>query len=182
MHRSLTLAPASVTLRSGIPVTTPARTIADLQRASSGRARLISPEELRRALRQADVLGLPFGGEEAKDDRTRSELERAFLRLCHRHRLPAPEVNVRVGPHLVDFLWRDQMLVVETDGYRYHRGRTAFEDDRARDLTLRGLGCDVMRVADRQVGDEPERIAAVLKARLGRSGDEGLTRHGPRAA
>jgi hypothetical protein len=32
-----------------------------------------------------------------KTDRTRSDLERDFLRLCRRYRLPAPEVNVRVG-------------------------------------------------------------------------------------
>jgi very-short-patch-repair endonuclease len=130
-----------------------------------GRRRQIHPWELRRAVRQASVLGLSIG-DGVKDDRTRSDLERDFLRLCRRNRLPAPEVNVRVGRHLVDFLWHDRMLIVETDGYRYHRGRQAFEDDRARDLALRSLGYEVLRIADRQVDDEPERIAEVLRARL----------------
>ncbi len=53
---------------------------------------------------------------------TRSELEDRFLSLCQRHRLPRPEVNVQIGSYEVDFLWRAQRLVADTDGYRYHRG------------------------------------------------------------
>jgi hypothetical protein len=33
----------------------------------------------------------------AAEELTRSELERRFLSLCRRHRLPTPEVNARVG-------------------------------------------------------------------------------------
>lgn len=165
LHRSLTLLPASVTIRSGIPVTTPARTIADLRRVCSGKRRLIAPRELRRAIRQANVLGLPIG-EDDRRRRERSDLEEDFLTLCKRHRLPMPEVNVRIGEHLVDFLWRERMLVIETDGYIYHRGRAAFEDDRMRDLSLRALGYDVMHLADSQIEAEPAQIAAVLRPRL----------------
>jgi very-short-patch-repair endonuclease len=111
------------------------------------------------------VLGLPIGAESGRD-RTRSDLERDFSRLCRRHGLPAPEVNVRVGQFLVDFLWREQMLVVETDGYRYHGGRAAFEDDRARDLGLRALGYEVIRLVGRQLEEEPQRIAGVLRLRV----------------
>ncbi len=96
-------------------------------------------------------------------DRTRSELEHLFLRLCRRYRLPAPEVNVRVGSLLVDFLWPEQQLVVETDGYRYHRGPVAFEDDRNRDLELRERGYEVLRFSYRQVTAEAERVAAALR-------------------
>lgn len=113
-------------------------------------------------------------GDEIESDRTRSDLERDFLRLCRRHRLPGPEVNVRIGPHLVDFLWRDRMLVVETDGYAYHGGRAAFEDDRARDLDLRSRGFAVIRLAEKQVDDEPQRVAEVVSAalRVGAHGHE----------
>jgi very-short-patch-repair endonuclease len=144
-----------VTRRRGIPVTSPARTLADLRAT-------ISPRLLRRAIRQAEVLGLPTG-REGVPDRTRSELEREFLALCRRHGLPPPEVNVRIGPIMVDFLWRHRRLIVETDGYRYHRGKAAFEDDRARDLELRTQGYDVIRLSYRQVFNEPERVVAVLK-------------------
>jgi very-short-patch-repair endonuclease len=158
LHRRTALRLAAITRRYGIPVTKPAQTIADLRSC-------ISAEELRRAIRQADVLGLPIGLV-ADRDRTRSELERQFLRLCDRHGLPAPEVNVRIGPHLVDFLWCEQSLVVETDGYRYHRGRQAFEDDRSRDLDLHALGYDVLHFSYRQVSREPERVAAAVRDAL----------------
>jgi very-short-patch-repair endonuclease len=166
VHRSLTLVPTEVTLLQGIPVTTPARTISDLRRATSvGRSRALSARELRKAVRQANVLGFPIG-EESGRDRTRSDLERDFLRLCRRHELPPPEVNVRVGPYLVDFLWREWRLVVETDGYLYHRGKEAFHDDRSRDLELRRLGFELIRLSERQVEGEPERVAETIAAAL----------------
>jgi very-short-patch-repair endonuclease len=70
-------------------------------------------------MRQAEFLRLPIG-ERLAPDHTRSELERRFLALCRRHRLPKPEVNVRVGPFLSDFLWRARHLVVELDGFGAH--------------------------------------------------------------
>lgn len=167
VHRSPSLPAAEVTLRRGVPVTSPARTIADLRKAiAGGVAGAVSGRELRRAVRQADVLGLPIGVESGRD-RTRSDLERDFLRLCGRHRLPPPEVNVRIGPYLVDFLWRDRRLVVETDGYLYHRGRAAFQDDRGRDLELKRLGYEVLRLSERQIDEESGRVAETLAAALG---------------
>jgi very-short-patch-repair endonuclease len=173
LHRSLSLLPADVTLHCGIPVTTPTRTIADLKRAE-GRSRAVSGREVRRAIRQASVLGLPIGDEIGRD-RTRSDLERDFLRLCRRHGLPKPEVNVRVGVDLVDFLWRCRRLIVETDSYIYHRGRQAFQDDRERDLRLRAAGYDIVRVSEKQADEEPELVAETVVAalRVGADGDQG---------
>ncbi len=104
--------------------------------------------------------------ETAEADPTRSELESRFLKLCRRHRLPQPQVNAQVGDFTVDFLWPDRRLVVETDGYRYHRGRVAFEQDRARDVELRLLGYEVLRFTHRQVVGESARVAAALRALL----------------
>jgi very-short-patch-repair endonuclease len=157
IHRPMSLEPAEITRRRGIPVTSPARTLADLQRT-------VPDGMLRRAIRQADFLGLPTGS--VRSDGTRSELERRFLWLCRHHRLPAPAVNMRIGALTVDFCWVEKMLVVETDGYQAHRGRAAFEDDRARDLTLRALGYTVQHLSYRQVFDEGDRVAAILRAVL----------------
>lgn len=166
VHRSISLGPGEVTLHRGIPVTTPRRTIADLRRAIRARRRgSISSRELRKAIRQANVLGLPIGSEDAKV-RTRSDLEGAFLRLCRRHRLPPPEVNVRIGPHLIDFLWREERFVVETDSYLYHRGEVAFQDDHARDLELMRRGFEVLRISELQLDEEPAQVAEVLVAKL----------------
>jgi very-short-patch-repair endonuclease len=145
LHRRASLSASAVTERVRIPVTRPAQTIADL----------------RRAIRQAEVLGLRTGLEEGSEP-TRSELEHLFLQLCRRHHLPLPEVNVRVGRLEVDFLWHRQRLIVETDGYRYHRGSQAFEEDHARDLALRVQGYDVLHLTYRQVTGQPKRAAAVV--------------------
>jgi very-short-patch-repair endonuclease len=169
LHRSRTLGPSHTTKRVGIPVTTPARTITDLRNASARRHRnAVSPQELKRAIRQAGVLGLEID-KPGEADRTRSELEHLFLRLCKRHGLPTPEVNVRIDSLLVDFLWRDRWLIVETDGYKYHSGREAFEDDRTRDLRLKTLGYEVVRLSYRQVVDESPRVADLLAAILSRA-------------
>ncbi len=166
VHRSLSLVPSDVTLDRGIPVTTPERTIADLREAiSARRSGVIAGRELRKAIRQANVLGLPIGDRDAKV-RTRSDLEGDFLMLCRRHRLPPPEVNVRIGPYLVDFLWRERGLVVETDSYLYHRGEVAFQDDRARELGLMRSGFEVLRLSERLLDGEPAHVAEVLAARL----------------
>lgn len=157
VHRSRTLYDQHITHRLGIPVTTPARTIADLRR--------VAPDLARGAQRQAAVIGLHVP-EDLGAENTRSELEAAFLRLCRRHRLPMPEVNVRIGPFVVDFLWRERALIVETDGYRYHRGRLAFEDDRARDVELRTRGFEVVRFSYTQVSEDSKRVAEALTAIL----------------
>jgi very-short-patch-repair endonuclease len=50
--------------------------------------------------------------------------------------------------------------VVEVDSFAYHRGSVAFQDDRARDLDLRQRGFTVLRFSERQLEDEPARVAA----------------------
>jgi hypothetical protein len=132
-----------VTRRNGIPVTTAARTIADLRG-------IVSPALVRRAIRQAEMHGLSLGPA-IEADGSRSDLERDFLRLCRRSGLPAPEVNVPIGRWTVDFLWRADRLAVETDTFRWHRGQVAFDDDHARDLDLRRRAFEIRRYTERQV-------------------------------
>lgn len=166
VHRSLSLVATGVTIRHGVPVTTPVRTIADLRGPGPGRRSGAVPRwELRKAIRQANVIGLPLKERDAAV-RTRSDLERDFLLLCGRYRLPRPEVNVPIGPYLVDFLWREERLAVETDSYRYHRGEVAFHDDRVRELELMRLGYHVLRLSEVQIDDAPKDVAEVLEAEL----------------
>ncbi|MGV1049535.1 MAG: DUF559 domain-containing protein [Solirubrobacterales bacterium] len=152
-----------VTVRRGIPVTTVARTVHDLQASAE-------PRLVRRATRQAQLAGHALDPGRPRD-RTRSDLEGEFLALCRRHRLPAPEVNVRVGRWTVDFLWRRRRLAVETDSTRFHRGEVSFEDDHARDLDLRAAGFEVRRFSERQVEEEAGRVAADLASALADEGE-----------
>lgn len=158
IHRSATLSARETTRRHGIPVTKPARTIADLKGH-------VTEKELRRAKRQAAVLGLPLGPD-ARPDRTRSDLELAFLAICRRHRIPTPEVNVKIDGVEADFLWRDHDLVVETDSYIYHRGEVAFQNDHTRNLHFRLRGFEVLRLDERQIDTEPTAVAKALRERL----------------
>jgi very-short-patch-repair endonuclease len=120
----------------------------------------------RDAIRAAESALLPVGDLGGLIERTRSELELMFLELVRRHGLPEPEVNVRIGRFLVDFLWRRQRLIVETDGGRFHRGPVATADDLLRDAKLRELGFEVLRIAYWQVVSEPLAVVGQLRARL----------------
>lgn len=157
VHRRRSLAADRVTDHRGIPVTAPAQTIADLRR-------VLPAWQWRRAVRQAELAGMRI---EVESDGSRSDLERDFLRLCRRHAVPVPEVNVKVGRWTVDFLWRRERIAVEADSYAYHRGRFAFQDDRARDLDLRRLGFAVHRFSEDQINDRPAEVAADLRDALG---------------
>lgn len=169
-------------VRESIPVTAPARTILDLaggvaldelERAiAEGRVlRIVSERGLREQLaRNPGRAGtrrlrrlLDLDGGPAP---TRSEAERRMLALVRAARLPLPEVNVRVGAHEVDFLWRRERLVVEVDGRRFHSSPRSFERDRARDADLAAAGLTVVRVTWRQLTEEPEAVAARLGAAL----------------
>jgi very-short-patch-repair endonuclease len=158
LHRSSTLIAGHCTLRDGIPVTTPTRTLADIRP-------LLSPARFSAAVREAEFLRLPMD-EQFDSDRARSDLEKAMLALCRRHRLPAPDVNVKVDCYEVDFLWREQRLVVEVDGWEAHRGRSAFEEDRARDARLAVLGFHVLRFTWRQLTSERAQVARTIRALL----------------
>jgi very-short-patch-repair endonuclease len=86
--------------------------------------------------------------------RQRSELEERFLVLCREAGLPPPAVNVRLAGHEVDMAWADRRLVVELDGFAYHRTHAAFERDRARDASLQLAGHRVLRVTARRLARE----------------------------
>jgi very-short-patch-repair endonuclease len=155
VHRSHSLTAAVKTRRNRIALTKPARTLRDLHRVASA-------DEYRRAVRRALDLRLISSQElRSEEELTRSELERLFLRLCRRHHLPQPEVNVPLGPYEVDFMWRDRSLIAETDGFRHHGDRDAFERDRARDAELQTLGFTVLRFTYRQVVNGSPVIAAL---------------------
>jgi very-short-patch-repair endonuclease len=124
----------------------------------------VPPYLLRRARRQAELKGIHLEGAEGK--RLRSDLEEDFLALCARHRFPSSETNVKIGRHEVDFLWREHKVVVENDSFLYHQGSVAFHEDHARDLDLRQQGYTVLHFTEKQLEDEPDRVAAVVAAAL----------------
>ncbi len=157
LHRSRSLPVSATTHEYGIPVTTPARTLADLKRVAS-------PGLHRKAIRQAEFLKLDLGG--IVTDHTRSETERRALRICERHRIPPPQANVPIGPYTVDLFWPAFGLVVEIDSFGSHGGRQGFEDDRAMEMYLTGLALRLRRFSNTQVWNQPDAVAASIAAEL----------------
>lgn len=175
----------AVTVR-GIPTTTVARTLADL-------ADVVPPHQLEKALNEAERLKLldlgaleevaartrhrrgpgPAALRQALDRLTRegarvtrSELEDRFLALLDAHDLPRPRTNVTVEGFEVDAHWPQHRLVVELDGWEWHRTRDAFERDHRRTTVLADAGLTVRRFTHRQVADEPDAVAASLRRLL----------------
>jgi very-short-patch-repair endonuclease len=185
VHRPRRLSPEEVTTRHGIPVTSAARTVLDM----AGR---LPPTRLYRLLDQVEIRELTdypalaavaaahaghpgasklrqaLRSHDAGSDVTKSDLEALFLGLCRHHGLPAPRVNLTIAGQEVDFLFADDLLVVETDSWRYHKTRRAFENDRARDARLARAGYRTLRFTDRQLEREPGMVAETVRSHVTR--------------
>ncbi|MGH2915596.1 MAG: type IV toxin-antitoxin system AbiEi family antitoxin domain-containing protein [Solirubrobacteraceae bacterium] len=181
VHRCPGLAPHDVRVQLGIRATSPARAILESAPALAPRqlTRLVNDALLTPHLtpaRLADVVArfpnrrgatllAPFVRH--SDGPTRSEMEDRFLALCERHGLPRPRIGARVAGHEVDALFEQQRLIVELDGWRFHRERASFQSDRARDIDTLLAGHRTARLTwDRLTGEEGA-VAAQLRALLG---------------
>jgi very-short-patch-repair endonuclease len=98
---------------------------------------------------------------------TQSELERAFLELTRHAHLPEPQTNVFVAGQLVDCLWREHNLIVELDGWTFHKTKRAFEGDREKDARLVLADWRVVRLTYKRVRYESESVARDLTLLLG---------------
>jgi hypothetical protein len=170
-----------IVTHDGFAVTTPMRTLTDLA-GTEPRPRV------ERAYEQADRLGLldvAILGRECAGRRgsrilkqlinegraaplSKNELERPLLDVCRAYEIPLPSLNVVVCGEEVDAYWPQYRLVVELDGYEWHRTRGAFENDRRRDALLARHGIRVLRFSWRQVTGQPDLVAAAIAASASR--------------
>lgn len=177
VHRSGRLAPEEVTVRSGIPVTTVARTLLDL-------ADVLPRQALRRAITEAEYTGrfdlttLNAVVEsnpgrrtrrlreavEGRRHRTRSPLEDRFLTFLERHGVEEPRSGVWIEGYEADFVWTRAGLVVELDGVAAHGTRQAVRSDRRRDRVLWRAGFRTMRLTDDALDAEHEVLADLAQA------------------
>jgi very-short-patch-repair endonuclease len=186
-HRHGSLRPQDLTTAKGISCTSVARTLIDLAGvvelgqlrrafAEAEFLRILDLEEVREVIKRnrgrRGVAGLRMLVDELDPlaKRARNELERRFLALCRRAGVPSPEVNAnlevagrRVQP---DFLWREERVIIETDGYEAHGTRSAFKADRRRDRKFILAGWRVSRCTWDEVFDEPEEVVDCLRGLL----------------
>ena len=169
-HRTRSLLPDERTWQLGVPITSPERTIADLERRLTRRqfTAMVQSGRVQRRIDEAAVTRLL--GYSAQP--TRSEFERAFAAVCRRFGLPRPLTLAMVHGHEVDALFADHALIVELDGWDYHADRVAFANDRERDAFMLDHGLVTVRITWERLHEEGEREAARLHRILARRAEE----------
>jgi very-short-patch-repair endonuclease len=167
------------TVRDGIPVTSPARTLIDLGTLlhpvhleeavnEADKLDLVDPESLRRHIEDHRGMDGVKALRRVLDRRTfaltDSELERRFLRLVRRAGSPMPRTQQSVEGFRIDFFWPEFGLVVETDGLQFHRTPQQQGRDRVRDQALIAAGFTVLRFTHAQVTFEPDHVIETLRS------------------
>lgn len=173
----------------GIPVTTVARTLVDLGEvlATDALTKVLGEAERRGKL---DVTGVEEALERRRGRRgpatarlraaleelghhgatlTRSALEDRFLSLIDAHDLPRPATNMRVAGYEGDAVWSQARLVVELDGWEFHRSRSAFQRDREKANLWTAAGWTVLRFTHDDVVRRPRATAAAIAAQVSRA-------------
>jgi very-short-patch-repair endonuclease len=177
-HRSRTLTGREIRRRHGVRVTSPLRTVLDLQpRLSDDRlVRLVNDLRTRQHMRAS-----AFDELCARSTRiyrllgdsglTESELEDLFRRFVTRHRLPMPQLNrwLRIGGRWrrLDAFYPEAGLIIELDSWTFHRDRASFERDRAKDAAALAEGLRTLRGTDRRLRTDGRDEAALIRRLLG---------------
>lgn len=176
-HRRPALPVSDLTIRAGIPLTTPVRTFLDLTTVAG-------PKTIERAINEADKLDVIDADSlrKALDDRagepgvrplrvildehtfrlSDDELERLFRPLAAAAGLPVPLTKAMLDEFEVDFFWPELGLVVETDGWRYHRTPSAQTRDALRFQRHVASGLTPLRFSHYQVRYEPRHVIDIL--------------------
>jgi very-short-patch-repair endonuclease/predicted transcriptional regulator of viral defense system len=165
--------------RAGIPVTSPARTLADL-------ARQLDHPDLVRAVREAQFLRRfdLAAAQELLDRRpcralrtivedlalTQSGLEDRLLDICDGHGISRPLTQQPLRGRRMDFLWPYERVVVETDGWQGHGTRSAFQADRTISNRLQLDGYTILRFTHSDVARRPAHVARQIRQALATAG------------
>lgn len=188
-HRVLLPTIDETEVRDGIPCTTPSRTLVDIAGRSgwvslrrlveqAAVLRVLDPGEIDRILARGRRRGAPrlratldpWRSSDKRSPRLRSLLEARVLPMLVEADLPRPQCNIklRLDGHAleVDLLWREERLVIETDGEETHGTRTAFQHDRWRDQLLVANGYRTARVTWRQIENEPAAVVTRIRRML----------------
>jgi hypothetical protein len=188
------------TVIGGIPVTTAARTVADLARVTSFKSgvviadsalhrRLTTKVELSRVL--ATCARWP-GVDRARhvvafsDGRSESAFE-SIARVAFRDGgLPPPDLQVWVGGDSgpvgrADFLWREHATIAETDGAFKYADPDRARQQLRRDADLRAAGYEVVHIGWAELTLTPDQVIRAITAAFARSAGlwqgERLERH-----
>jgi len=173
-YRTKTLTTKDVRTHHGIRVTSPSRTILDIQDRLTDAELIRAVNDLRIAkhLRQTELTRLIEASEriraliDPKEAPTRSPKEDEFLAFCRQYGLPRPKINTRLHGYEVDALFEAEKVIVEIDGWRYHSSHQSFESDRDKDADLAQYGYLTVRLTSARMKNSPAHEADRLHKTL----------------
>jgi hypothetical protein len=185
-HRCQSLGPRDITRHWAIPVTSPARTALDLAPRLTTRqlTRLVNNARHDGDLRPASLQDIvernryhpgaklltPFAEDAGNHSNpTNSGFEDDFRAFTQKYGLPTPQINVHVNGRQADAFFPEHNLIVECDGWEFHKDREAFEDDRERDAENLRHGVPTVRITKRRLTQTPDREAKRLQQILDRA-------------
>lgn len=194
VHRPLDDHVARRSIRFGVPVTNPLRTLCDLGSVVSAdelslaveralTTRLVSVKGLRREATESAAQGrrgpralIDVLEARALTDRPPdSVFESRVAAFFRRHRLPRPVYQYTVrrsGRFLarVDFAYPEWLLAIEFDGHDAHRTPAQLQRDLTRQNLLVTAGWTILRFTWADVVERPEVVAATIRAQLANLG------------
>ncbi|HET7445761.1 MAG TPA: DUF559 domain-containing protein [Solirubrobacterales bacterium] len=178
VHRRPSLPSPDVGTLNRVPLTAPVRTLLDyatleppnrVERAvnEADKRDHIDPDQLRKALdRYPGEPGIKRLRKVLDKHTFRlsdQELELLFRPIALSASLPLELTKVFVNDFEVDFFWPSLGLVVETDGWRYHRTPAAQTRDAVRFQLHTAAGLTPIRFSHWQVKYEPGHVREILQ-------------------
>jgi hypothetical protein len=169
-HRTQTLTRRDIRRHRNIRVTSPSRTILDIQSRLTDRQliRAVNDLRLNKHLRATELERLLEASRRVRrlidpeQNPTRSDGEDAFLAFCTKYGLPLPKTNVKLFGHERDAVFEAEKVIVEVDGWEFHKDRHSFESDRERDAVAAEHGYLTVRLTGRRLAARPAPEAARL--------------------
>ena len=182
------LPPDQVTVVSGIPVTTVARTVVDLARCCPFRAGVVVADSALYSGKTTEAelaavlaacarwpgIGLAREVVAFGDGRSESAFE-SIARVAFRDGgLPQPDLQVTVGGEYgpvgrADFLWRKYRTIAEADGALKYADPERARRQLRRDAELRAAGFEVVHISWRELMVAPGQVVASIRAAFRRA-------------
>lgn len=186
VHRARALLSKDVRTIRGIPTTCPARTLVDI-------AGVTSTRQLARTLDRALLAGITSVPvvwtyvtvrclshnrgvgelrrllEDRKAGVPEGDMERAFLDIVRRYRLPSPIRQQRVGRYRLDFAYPEAFVAIELDDLGSHGTPGGLQSDLRRQNRLTLLGWQFLRFTWADVTRAPGSVAATIRKALCRT-------------
>jgi hypothetical protein len=173
-HRTQTLTRRDIRRHRNLRVTSPSRTILDIQGRLTDKqlTRAINELRLHTQLGATELQRLLRASPRAQrlidptQDPTRSGKEDDFVTFCKTHGLPIPRTNVMLFGYERDAVFDTEKVIVEIDTWDTHNSYKSFKSDRKRDAAAAEHGHLTVRLISELLAADPHTEAESLHRTL----------------